>query len=71
MSKAKGYSNAPADIAEDLEQSVKIDDFLPSPETIAESLKKQQTVPVTMKLKKETVERYKRFVYLPGGQIVN
>lgn len=66
MSKSKDYSKAPADIAEELEKSVSIDDFLPSPETIAESLKKQQTVPVTMKLKKDTVERYKRFANKRG-----
>lgn len=52
MSKTKGYTNAPADIAEELENSVAIDDFLPSPESIAAMLKKQDTVPVTMKLKK-------------------
>jgi predicted DNA binding CopG/RHH family protein len=61
MSKTKGYTNAPADIAEELENSISINDFLPSPATIAESLKKQKTIPVTMKLKKDTVERYKRF----------
>jgi predicted DNA binding CopG/RHH family protein len=61
MSKIKGYLDAPADIADELENSVAIDDFLPSPETIAESLKKQNTIPVTMKLKKSTVDRYKRF----------
>jgi predicted DNA binding CopG/RHH family protein len=66
MSKTKGYANAPADIAEELENSVVIDDFLPSPGTIAESLKKQVTVPVTMKLKKDTVERYKRFADKKG-----
>jgi len=66
MSKAKGYSNAPADIAEELENSAAIDDFLPSPGTLAKSLKKQQTVPVTMKLKKDTVERYKRFAARKG-----
>jgi predicted DNA binding CopG/RHH family protein len=61
MNKAKGYTNAPADIAEELEKSVTVKDFLPSPESIAESLKKQETIPVTMKLKKDTVDRYKRF----------
>lgn len=66
MSKAKGYTNAPADIAEELENSVAIDDFLPSPGVIAESLKKQVTVPVTMKLKKETIDRYKRFADKKG-----
>ncbi|NLE00743.1 MAG: hypothetical protein GX640_12815 [Fibrobacter sp.] len=61
MSKTKGYTTAPAEIAEELEKSIPIEDFLPSPTMIAESLKKQETIPVTMKLKKETVERYKRF----------
>jgi predicted DNA binding CopG/RHH family protein len=66
MNRARGYSNAPADIAEELESSAAIDDFLPSPEKLAKSLKKQETVPVTMKLKKDTVERYKRFAARKG-----
>ena len=66
MNKTKGYANAPAEIAEELEKSIAIDDFLPSPGTIAESLKKHKTVPVTMKLKKDTVERYKRFAGKKG-----
>jgi predicted DNA binding CopG/RHH family protein len=66
MSRTKGYVNAPADIAEELENSIAIDDFLPSPAVIAETLKKQETVPVTMKLKKDTVERYKRFAAKKG-----
>jgi predicted DNA binding CopG/RHH family protein len=66
MNKAKGYSNAPAEIADELKNSVAIDDFLPSPASIAESLKKQETVPVTMKLKRDTVGRYKRFAEKKG-----
>ena len=66
MSKTKSYEKAPADIAEELENSVAIDDFVPSPEAIAKSLKKQETVPVTMKLKKDTIERYKRFATKKG-----
>jgi len=66
MSKTKGYTNAPADVAEELENSVAIDDFLPSPDSIAAMLKKQDTVPVTMKLKKNTVDRYKRFAAKKG-----
>jgi len=66
MSKPKGYTKAPADIAEELENSVAIDDFLPSPGAIADSLKKQETVPVTMKLKKDTVDRYKKFAAKKG-----
>jgi hypothetical protein len=48
MSKTKKYTDAPADIAEELENSVPIEDFLPSPESIANLLKKQETIPVTM-----------------------
>jgi predicted DNA binding CopG/RHH family protein len=66
MSKDKGYKNAPANIAEELENSIAINDFLPSPAIIAESLKKQKAIPVTMKLKKDTVERYKRFAAKKG-----
>lgn len=66
MKKHKDYTNAPADIAEELENSVPIDDFLPSPQSIAESLRKQETVPVTMKLKKNTVNIYKRFAAKKG-----
>ncbi len=66
MRKTKGYTNAPADIAEELEKSVAIDDFLPSPESIAAMLKKQDTIPVTMKLKKNTLDRYKRFAAKKG-----
>ena len=66
MNRTKGYSNAPADIADELESSVAVDDFLPSPGVIAKSLKKQETVPVTMKLKKDTVDRYKRYAQKKG-----
>ena len=66
MNRNKAYTNAPAEIAEELAHSVAIEDFLPSPATIAESLKKQATVPITMKLKKDTVERYKRFAAKKG-----
>jgi predicted DNA binding CopG/RHH family protein len=66
MSKINGYTNAPADIAEELKNSIPIDDFLPSPQSIAESLKKQETIPITMKLKKDTVNRYKRFAAKKG-----
>jgi hypothetical protein len=35
MSKTKKYTDAPADIADELENFVAIEDFLPSPESIA------------------------------------
>jgi predicted DNA binding CopG/RHH family protein len=66
MRKTKSYTNAPADIAEELEKSIAVDDFLPSPDSIAAMLKKQDTVAVTMKLKKNTVDRYKRFAAKKG-----
>ena len=66
MKKTKNYTKAPANIAEELKNSVAIDDFLPSPESIAAMLKKQDTVPVTMKLKKNTLNRYKRFAAKKG-----
>lgn len=66
MSKTKRYTNAPKNIAEEIESSVSIDDFLPSPEEIASLIKKDETVPVTMKLKRKTVERYKRFARKRG-----
>ncbi|MBM3131548.1 MAG: CopG family transcriptional regulator [Chloroflexi bacterium] len=61
MSTAKGYTKAPTDIAEAIERSVPVDDFLPSPDEIAEMIRKEETVPVTMKLKKKTIEQYKRY----------
>ncbi|MCX7725923.1 MAG: BrnA antitoxin family protein [Chitinispirillaceae bacterium] len=64
--KTKKYTNAPLEIAEELKNSVKIYDFLPSPEAFAESLRKQKTVPVTMKLKKDTLEHYKKFAAKKG-----
>ncbi len=64
--KTKGYSKAPPRVAEELEYSTFIDDFLPPPEIIAKSLEKRETIPVTMKLKKDTVERYKRFAEKKG-----
>jgi predicted DNA binding CopG/RHH family protein len=66
MNRTKGYAKAPADIADELQSSVVVDDFLPAPGAIAKSLKKQETVPVTMKLKKDTVDRYKRYAQRKG-----
>jgi predicted DNA binding CopG/RHH family protein len=66
MSRTKGYTTAPKEIAEELGSSVAVHDFLPSPDSIASMLKKEETVPVTMKLKKSTVNRYKRFASKKG-----
>lgn len=61
MNKNKNYSAAPDDIADELKQSVRVADFLPSPDVIAAMLKKDPTIPVTMNLKKETVKSYQRY----------
>lgn len=66
MKKNKGYTNAPKDIAKEMKDSVPVDDFLPSPEEIASMIQKDETVPITMKLKRNTVERYKRFARKRG-----
>jgi predicted DNA binding CopG/RHH family protein len=66
MHRTKSYSNAPAEVADELQNSVAIADFLPSPEKIADSLRRQETVPVTMNLKRDTVDRYKRFAARKG-----
>lgn len=59
-------SKAPAEIAKELENSIPVEDFLPSPESFALMLKKEETIPVTMKLKKNTIERYKRYAVKKG-----
>lgn len=66
MNRNKDYTHAPADITKEIEESVPSDDFLPSPAEIAAMLKKEETVPVTMKLKKKTIDRYKRFAAKRG-----
>jgi len=66
MNKNKEYTAAPAEIAQEIQNSRRIADFLPSPETIAGMLKKEPTVPVTMNLKKMTVESYRRYARRKG-----
>jgi hypothetical protein len=61
MSKNKGYTNAPADVAMEIEKSVPVSDFLPSPAAITGMLKKDPTIPITMNLKKKTVESYRPY----------
>lgn len=66
MSKNKDYTDAPEDIARELENSVPVADFLPSPAEIAAMLKKEVTIPVTMKLKRRTLEKYRTFAHRTG-----
>jgi predicted DNA binding CopG/RHH family protein len=66
MKKNNGYTAAPADIAQEMKSLIQVADFLPSPETITVMLKKEPTVPVTMNLKKKTVESYRKFAKRNG-----
>ena len=66
MKISKRYTNAPKDIAEEIKNSVPVDDFLPSPQEIASMLKKEETIPVTMKLKRKTIKRYKEYAQKKG-----
>ena len=66
MSKTRGYSDAPEDVAKEIEASVPVKDFLPAPEVFAAQLMKQESVPVTMRLKKATLERYRRYAKKKG-----
>jgi predicted DNA binding CopG/RHH family protein len=66
MRNHKEYTDAPAAVAEELRTSITVKDFLPSPETIAAMIAKEKTVPVTMKLKRKTVDRYKMFARKKG-----
>ena len=66
MKISKRYTNAPKDIAEEIKNSVPVDDFLPSPQEIASMLKKDETIPVTMKLKRKTIKRYKEYAQKKG-----
>ncbi|HBF12860.1 MAG TPA: hypothetical protein DDW49_05660 [Deltaproteobacteria bacterium] len=64
--KKKKYGPAPAHIAKELKHSVEIADFLPSPDHIASMIQKAEVVPVTMNVKKKTIEKYKTFAEKRG-----
>lgn len=64
--KSHDYTKAPAEILKEMENSIPVDDFLPSPEKMATLLQKKEMIPVTMKLQKSTVERYKNFARRKG-----
>ncbi len=66
MKKIKHYTKAPARIAKEIETSVPIEDFLPSPAEIASAIRKEEMTPVTMKLKKKTVDQYKTYALKMG-----
>jgi predicted DNA binding CopG/RHH family protein len=64
--KADSYSDAPEGIAQEIARSVPVRDFLPPPKEIAAMLKREKTVPVTMKLKERTLLRYKSYARRRG-----
>ncbi|MCY3764576.1 MAG: CopG family transcriptional regulator [Gemmatimonadetes bacterium] len=55
MSKAK-YENAPAELAEAIEQAEVIQDFLPSPDRL---VVREETVRITLNLNKKSVDFFK------------
>ncbi len=55
MSKAK-YENAPAELAEAIEQAEVIQDFLPSPDRL---VVREETVRITLNLNKRSVDFFK------------
>jgi predicted DNA binding CopG/RHH family protein len=66
MKRTSRYTKAPKDIAGEIEVSRPIKDFLPSPREIASLIRKEETIPVTMKLKKKTVHEYKTYARKMG-----
>ena len=56
MSSEKKYEDAPADLAEAIEQAEWIPDFLPSPDQL---VLKEETVRVTLNLNRRSVDFFK------------
>lgn len=50
------YKDAPPDIAEDIEKSIRVKDFLPAPEDLVE---KEDNVKVTILLSKRSIDFFK------------
>ena len=66
MKRTKRYTKAPRDIAREIEAAVPVEDFLPHPRDIAALIRREEMVPVTMKLKKKTVAEYKAYALKMG-----
>lgn len=64
--RTKKYTAAPADIADEIAKSVPVEDFLPSPDRMAAMIQKAEIVPMTMNVKKKTLDRYKKFAHEKG-----
>ncbi|MFT8356037.1 MAG: hypothetical protein ABF780_07155 [Bifidobacterium aquikefiri] len=52
------YENAPRDIAEAIEHSVEVDDFLPQPNELLGKINKKR---ITITLSERSIERFKDF----------
>ena len=66
MKMTRRYTKAPTRLAQDIETSLPVKDFLPSPREIAAMIRREETIPVTMKLKKKTIDQYKMYALKMG-----
>ena len=66
MKKTSRYTKAPRGIAKEIEASHPIEDFLPNPREIASMIRKEEMIPVKMKMKKRTVNEYKVYALKMG-----
>jgi predicted DNA binding CopG/RHH family protein len=67
MKTNREYTNAPADVLEDMKNLVDVEDaLLPKPEEVAQIIKDNKKTMVTMYLKQRTVKRYKTFATKKG-----
>lgn len=66
MKKSSAYTKAPRGLAKEIADSIPIEDFLPSPREIAAGIRREEMIPVTMKLRKKTVNQYKLYAQKMG-----
>ena len=66
MKKTSTYTRTPKGLAREIVNSIPIEDFLPSPREIAAGIRREEMIPVTMKLRKKTVNQYKMYAQKMG-----
>lgn len=64
--KFPGYTNAPADIAREMEESVPVEDFLPSPQELLASEK--DTTKITISVSNRSLLLFKKFAKKHNGK---